>query len=631
MALLKDLKVTIGLDKKGLRKLNQDLRTTKAKFRANFGEIASMAKNAAAAIGVTLVAGVAALIKKGAEMETLRTGFISIAGGANKAAAIVKELNEFTAKTPFQLQEVSSAARQLLAVGTERSELQKELKMLGDIAASSGNRINDISAIFAKVQAKGKVELENLNQLAERNIPIFSELKKVTGDANMEFGAGAVSVEEFNTALRNMSAEGGLAAGAMENLSETVEGRMTTLMDNLGQEMGKAAEKSGLTAAFGSVLKQATEGLQGISGAAGSDVAAALGLAEEAMEGFGSVTTDNVDDVEQKMADAQAAIQGLVSEIKGSASKTTGLAFLFGGKEGAMESAKQQADMLRPLLEMMNQLGAASVNLNEAVLGGGVSAPSPDGGDGDDELTQEEFAKQFKAASALITAREQLAEATGAVTFSEDEYAEALQGVRDAMGDVTDGHMEMVAMEEESPIFDEDEKQRIEDGTQQLRRLAQASQMTGQVFNFMGSMVSAAFDNIKDKSQGFHEVIKAMLESLLKRAIALAATFAALMVFTGGSSGALAATGAKSFGSFMMGGMGIPQMADGGLFTGASLAQVGEGPGTSAINPEVVAPLDKLRDMIGGGAVTVTGMIRGNDILLSNERSKIDRNRVRGF
>ena len=48
-------------------------------------------------------------------------------------------------------------------------------------------------------------------------------------------------------------------------------------------------------------------------------------------------------------------------------------------------------------------------------------------------------------------------------------------------------------------------------------------------------------------------------------------------------------------------------------------------------NPEVVAPLDKLQQMMGGGHVTVTGMIRGNDILLSNERSLLDRNRVRGF
>jgi len=58
---------------------------------------------------------------------------------------------------------------------------------------------------------------------------------------------------------------------------------------------------------------------------------------------------------------------------------------------------------------------------------------------------------------------------------------------------------------------------------------------------------------------------------------------------------------------------------------------VGEGPGTSLANPEVVAPLDKLQSMMGGGNVTVTGMIRGQDILISNERSLLDRNRVRGF
>ena len=90
-----------------------------------------------------------------------------------------------------------------------------------------------------------------------------------------------------------------------------------------------------------------------------------------------------------------------------------------------------------------------------------------------------------------------------------------------------------------------------------------------------------------------------------------------------------------SFKSFMMGGLGlgggIPQLAEGGLFTGASLAMVGEGPGTSLANPEVVAPLDKLQQMMGGGNVTVTGMIRGQDILISNERSLLDRNRVRGF
>ena len=43
MAKLKDLKVTVGLSKKGIAKLNADLRRTKANFRRNFGEIQAMA------------------------------------------------------------------------------------------------------------------------------------------------------------------------------------------------------------------------------------------------------------------------------------------------------------------------------------------------------------------------------------------------------------------------------------------------------------------------------------------------------------------------------------------------------------------------------------------------------------
>ena len=152
-----------------------------------------------------------------------------------------------------------------------------------------------------------------------------------------------------------------------------------------------------------------------------------------------------------------------------------------------------------------------------------------------------------------------------------------------------------------------------------------SEQLAG-VYNFMSGTIEAAFANIKDKSQGFHVYMKQMLVDLLKKALALLAAFAAMSVLFPGSK--VVAGGLKKF---MAGGMGIPQMADGGMFTGASLAMVGEGPGTSAINPEVVAPLDKLRNMMGGSNVTVTGRLDGRDILISNERANFDRNRVRGF
>ena len=76
----------------------------------------------------------------------------------------------------------------------------------------------------------------------------------------------------------------------------------------------------------------------------------------------------------------------------------------------------------------------------------------------------------------------------------------------------------------------------------------------------------------------------------------------------------------------------IPAFAEGGLVSGATIGMVGEGPGTSMSNPEVIAPLNKLKSMIGGGdGVQVFGTISGADILLSSDRARNNRNRTRGY
>jgi hypothetical protein len=73
-----------------------------------------------------------------------------------------------------------------------------------------------------------------------------------------------------------------------------------------------------------------------------------------------------------------------------------------------------------------------------------------------------------------------------------------------------------------------------------------------------------------------------------------------------------------------------PALAQGGLAFGPTLAMVGDNQG-AGVDPEVIAPLSKLQDMMGGQQVQVTGKISGRDILLTSERNAIDRNRVRGF
>jgi len=75
----------------------------------------------------------------------------------------------------------------------------------------------------------------------------------------------------------------------------------------------------------------------------------------------------------------------------------------------------------------------------------------------------------------------------------------------------------------------------------------------------------------------------------------------------------------------------IPSMAEGGLAMGDTLARVGDYAGAQS-NPEVIAPLNKLTSLIGGGSggrmdINITGELSGNDLILTEQQSAINRSR----
>lgn len=116
------------------------------------------------------------------------------------------------------------------------------------------------------------------------------------------------------------------------------------------------------------------------------------------------------------------------------------------------------------------------------------------------------------------------------------------------------------------------------------------------------------------------EGIKKALQSL-QGPVAIAAGVALLAL-----AGAARASVAK-----LAEGGGAPALANGGLAYGPTMAMVGDNRGAK-VDPEVIAPLSKLKQMMGGGQqVVVTGRIQGSDILLSNERATRQRSRYRGY
>jgi len=171
------------------------------------------------------------------KMEQLTLAFESMLGGADAAKRMVKDLADFAAGTPFQLEGIGAAAKQLLSFGVAQEDVMGRLKILGDIAAGAGVPLQDMAAIFGKAKAKGKAMTLELLQLSDRGIPIIDVLAKqmqVPKQAIFDLASkGKISFEILATAMESMTKDGGIFADQMKKQSESLFGLFSTLKDNV--------------------------------------------------------------------------------------------------------------------------------------------------------------------------------------------------------------------------------------------------------------------------------------------------------------------------------------------------------------------------------------------------------------
>jgi len=644
MAKLNDLIVTIGTKTAQFDKsLNRSMR----KLKVLGSTTKRLGRDLTRSLTMPLAGVGLAAVKSAADLEALETSFISLTGGAEQAANMMRNLNEFTAKTPFQIEAVAKSARQLIASGTGIDEVNTQLQFLGDIAATSGSSIDEIAAIFAKVNAKGKVELENLNQLAERGIPIFTALADATGLPADKLGAGRVSVEEFNTVLKSFAEEGGFAAGAMERLSETAAGKFSTALDNLKLAGAELAEDllpvvkdliDGFTAFLQRIQAMTPESKKLALQIAA--VAAAIGpllvIVPQFISGLQLARTAFLALNVAMMANPFAIVATGIGLVVG------GLILMNSKTEDAVTAIDKLAQANKDLSLEEQKRNIESAIDNQQKLVDLLKAEK----DAKDKIAEKFGGKAIKeqkeANAAYEAANEQLQKMQGMLAGVEQKFADeasaalaAATATEQAMQRVQASYM--TAMEPLTvQVIDDGVEPKLQKLKQGVTEFAQGlNEFQQSVANFAFSLQGAfegVFSSMIEGTFNFRETMISTLKQIAVQAAALTAVFLVLSALTGGATGVAEITGGKAgLKYFLAGGFGLPMMADGGLFTGASLAMVGEGAGTSNINPEVVAPLDRLQEMMGGQQVQVTGRISGRDILLTSERNAIDRNRVRGF
>lgn len=169
-------------------------------------------------------------------LETISTQFQVLTGSAESAAKAVADLQEFSARTPFQFETVAQASQRLLSFGFTIDEVKTRLQDLGDVSAASGADLGELSLIFGQVRAAGKLTGERLLQLQERAIPIGPALAKTLGVAESSVrdlvSKGAVDFAKFEEAFLSLNETGQFAFGGIDKRSQTLAGRISTLKDN---------------------------------------------------------------------------------------------------------------------------------------------------------------------------------------------------------------------------------------------------------------------------------------------------------------------------------------------------------------------------------------------------------------
>lgn len=175
------------------------------------------------------------IVKVRGEFQQLQIAFTTMLRSKERADALMSELIQFAATTPFGLKDAANAAKQLLAYGSAAENVKDELRILGDVAAGTSQPIGELVYLYGTLRTQGRAYAVDIRQFAGRGIPIYEELAKVLGIATAEVSKfveeGKVGFKEVEQAFKNMTNEGGLFGGLMEAQSKSVTGQLERLKD----------------------------------------------------------------------------------------------------------------------------------------------------------------------------------------------------------------------------------------------------------------------------------------------------------------------------------------------------------------------------------------------------------------
>ena len=333
--------------------------------------------------------------------------------GQEASSKLLTQLTDFAKTTPFELREITTASKKLLAYGVSAEEVVPTLERLGNISAGLGaETFGPLIRAFGQVKAKGKLSAQELNlQFSEAGVPLRDQLQKdlgITGEQlDKLVSQGKIGFNEMNRSLENLA--NNKFGNLMAQQSDTFAGRMSNLKDvidiTLASLVGVGADG---VVAEGSIIDIATKGLAELT----SFIEANAPIIREFINGVVAAFTQNWPKIRAVIEDeVLPAVMGVIGAITGNKTAVvgdteemaealgTGLAdsvvilaqgitFLADSLAGLIRVARSVKRTIEPLMPLLRTLqNVATLGVSESIQAqfappgsGGGTAGRPGGG-----------------------------------------------------------------------------------------------------------------------------------------------------------------------------------------------------------------------------------------------------------
>lgn len=191
-------------------------------------------------------------VKYNSMLEQGSASFKTLTGSAEIAGSLMSDLVEFEKRTPFDIDGTIEAAKMLKTFGFETNEIIPTLETLGDVSQGNTEKLKGLALVLSQVRGQTKMNTVDFYQFINNGFNPLEEIARKTGKTMGELREkmenGAISIELVELALKSATSEGGKFYSAMNNQSDTFQGKM----DKLGATMDSL--KGRLSAPFFNLL-----------------------------------------------------------------------------------------------------------------------------------------------------------------------------------------------------------------------------------------------------------------------------------------------------------------------------------------------------------------------------------------